>query len=230
MYSLSFVVLLSYLLGSIPTSLIFSKLKGGIDIRNFGSGNAGGTNVVRLFGWKLGIFVMLLDALKGAVAILVVARVMYDVLPFKNYTPFDDFTVVQIIAGVSAIVGHIWSVFADFRGGKGIATACGVLLALAPIESGISLGVFSLVFTGSKYISLGSISAAVSLPLVMLVRHNIFEAELTGYNTLIYVSTGITMLLLFTHGTNIKRLIAGTENRLTRISHKHTEANLKEKK
>ena len=204
MYSLSLVVLLSYLLGSIPTSLIFSKLKGGIDIRNFGSGNAGGTNVVRVFGWKLGVLVMLLDAVKGALAILLIARVMYDVLPFKNYTPFNDFTVVQIIAGVSAIIGHIWSVFANFRGGKGIATACGVLLALAPIESGISLGVFSLVFTGSKYISLGSISAAVSLPLVMLVRHNIFDAHLTGYNTLIYVSVGITVLLLFTHRANIK--------------------------
>lgn len=219
MYSLSLVVLLSYLLGSIPTSLIISKLKGGIDIRNFGSGNAGGTNVVRVFGWKLGVFVMALDALKGAVAILLVARVMYDVLPFKNYTPFNDVTLVQMIAGVSAIVGHIWSVFADFRGGKGIATTCGVLLALAPIECGIALGIFFLVLGGSKYMSLGSIAGAVSLPLVMLVRHNIFDAQLTGYNTLIYVTIGITVLLLFTHRANISRLIAGTEKRLTRISH-----------
>jgi len=215
MLSLLFVIFLSYLIGAIPTSLIVSKLKGGIDIRNYGSGNAGGTNVIRVFGWKLGVFVMLLDAIKGIFSILIVARLMYDALPFKNYTPFDDFTIVQIIAGISAILGHIWSVFASFKGGKGIATTLGILLGLAPIELAVTFAIFLIVFAISKYISLGSIASSISFPLVMLVRHNIFHAQLTGYGTLIYVSIGLSFLLLYTHRSNIQRLLAGTEKRLT---------------
>ncbi|MBM4167149.1 MAG: glycerol-3-phosphate 1-O-acyltransferase PlsY [Ignavibacteria bacterium] len=217
MISLSLVILLSYIIGSFPTSIIISKLKGGIDIRNYGSGNAGGTNVIRVFGWKVGVGVILFDAVKGLIAVLLVARVMYDALPFKNYTPFDDFTVVQIIAGISAISGHIWSIFANFRGGKGVATTLGIFLGLAPIELGITMAIFFLVLGISKYISLGSVVAGVSFPVVMVVRHNIFHAHLTGYNTLIYVSIGLSLLLIFTHRSNIKRLLSGTEKRLTRI-------------
>jgi glycerol-3-phosphate acyltransferase PlsY len=98
MYLLATIVLLSYLIGSIPTSIIVSKLVKGIDIRNFGSGNAGGTNVYRVLGWKYGLLVILLDALKGALAVVLVARLHYGDFPFENATPFDDFTLVQIIA------------------------------------------------------------------------------------------------------------------------------------
>jgi len=223
MLSLLFVIFLSYLIGAIPTSLIVSKLKGGIDIRNYGSGNAGGTNVIRVFGWKLGVFVMLLDAIKGIFSILIVARLMYDALPFKNYTPFDDLTIVQIIAGISAIFGHIWSVFASFKGGKGIATTLGILLGLAPIELAVTFAIFLIVFAISKYISLGSIASSISFPLVMLVRHNIFHAQLTGYGTLIYVSIGLSFLLLYTHRSNIQRLLAGTEKRLTSAGAGHSQ-------
>jgi glycerol-3-phosphate acyltransferase PlsY len=221
MLSLSLVILLSYIVGSFPTSIIISKLKGGIDIRNYGSGNAGGTNVIRVFGWKVGVGVILFDAVKGLIAVLLVARVMYDALPFKNYTPFDDFTVVQILAGTSAIAGHIWSIFASFRGGKGVATTLGIFLGLAPIELGVTMAIFFLVLSISKYISLGSVVASVSFPLVMVVRHNVFHAHLAGYHTLIYVSIGLAMLLIFTHRSNIKRLWSGTEKRLTRISLPH---------
>ncbi len=217
MLSLSTVVVLSYLVGSIPTSIIVSKLAHGIDIRHHGSGNAGGTNVIRVLGWKLGLLVIALDIFKGYVATMLVTKLMYGPIPFNNRTPFEDITVIRIIAGCAGILGHVWTAFGGFRGGKGIATAGGVLVALAPIELLVALGVFTLVFVSSRYVSLGSISAAVAFPLAMLCRHNIFHAGLYGYHTLIFFSMGISLLLIYTHRANIKRLLAGTEHRLTRI-------------
>jgi acyl phosphate:glycerol-3-phosphate acyltransferase len=215
MISLGLIVLLSYIVGSIPTSIILSKLSHGIDIREHGSGNAGGTNVARVLGWQAGVFVILIDILKGYAATQLIPRLMYGPIPFQNRTPFEDFTVIQIIAGCAAIIGHIWTAFGSFRGGKGIATAGGVLASLASIEMLVALGVFIVVFTASRYVSLGSVSAAVSVPLAMLLRHNVFHAELQGYNTLIFFTIGISLLLLYTHRENIRRLMAGTESRLT---------------
>ncbi len=215
MLPLGVVIMLSYLVGSIPTSIIVSKLTHGIDIRNHGSGNAGGTNVIRVVGWKIGVLVIAIDIFKGYVATMLVTKLMYGPIPFNNRTPFEDITVIRIIAGCAAVLGHIWTAFSSFRGGKGIATAGGVLVALAPVELLVALGVFLLVFTISRYVSLGSISAALSFPLAMLFRHNIFHAELYGYHTLIFFSIGLSLLLVYTHRSNIKRLIEGTENRLT---------------
>jgi glycerol-3-phosphate acyltransferase PlsY len=215
MISLGLIVLLSYIVGSIPTSIILSRLSHGIDIRDHGSGNAGGTNVARVLGWRAGIFVILIDILKGYAATQLIPRLMYGPIPFENRTPFEDFTVIQIIAGCAAIIGHIWTAFGSFRGGKGIATAGGVLASLASIEMLVAVGVFIVVFVASRYVSLGSVSAAVSVPLAMLLRHNVFHAELQGYNTLIFFSIGISLLLVYTHRENIRRLMAGTESRLT---------------
>jgi glycerol-3-phosphate acyltransferase PlsY len=215
MISLGIIVLLSYIVGSIPTSIILSKASRGIDIREHGSGNAGGTNVARVLGWRAGVFVILIDILKGYAATQLIPKLMYGPIPFQNVTPFEDFTVIQIIAGCAAIIGHIWTAFGSFRGGKGIATAGGVLAGLASIEMLVALGVFIVVFTASRYVSLGSVSAAVSVPLAMLLRHNVFHAQLQGYNTLIFFSIGISLLLVYTHRENIRRLLAGTENRLT---------------
>ena len=132
MVNLAIVIVLSYIVGSIPTSIIASKISRGLDIRQHGSGNAGGTNVMRVLGWKIGLAVILFDLFKGVVATMFVARLFWDPsLPFQNRTPFEDFTVVQIICGVAAILGHIWTLFAGFRGGKGVATGAGMLLALA---------------------------------------------------------------------------------------------------
>ena len=111
----------------------------------------------------------------------------------------------------------MWTAFGGFRGGKGIATAGGVLLGLATIELLVAIGVFSLVFLLSRYVSLGSIMAAIALPLAMLARHNVFHADLEGYHTLIFFSIGISLLLIYTHRENIKRLLAGTEHRLTQV-------------
>ena len=215
MVPLSIIVVLSYLVGSIPTSIIVSRVSHGIDIRNHGSGNAGGTNVARILGWQAGVFVILMDIFKGYVCTMLIPKLMYGPIPFNNLTPFEDFTVIQIISGCAAILGHIWTAFGGFRGGKGIATAGGVLIGLATIELLIALGIFILVFIVSRYVSLGSISAALSLPLTMFFRHNIFHAQLQGYHTLIFFTIGISLLLTYTHRENIKRLLAGTESRLS---------------
>ncbi len=214
MFLLFIIVLLSYLIGSIPTSIIVSKLVKGIDIRNYGSGNAGGTNVFRVIGWKYGILVILLDALKGALAVIVVARLHYGAFPFENATPFDDFTLVQIIAGVAAVIGHIWTIFAGFKGGKGIATALGMLITIITIDMLVALGVFVLVVGLSRYISLGSIIAAISVPLIMIVRENIFHVDIQGYYTVLPFSIAISFLIIYTHRANISRLIKGNENRI----------------
>jgi acyl phosphate:glycerol-3-phosphate acyltransferase len=217
MLPISIIAILSYLVGSVPTSIIVAKKFRGIDIRQYGSGNAGGTNVIRVLGWKAGVFVILMDMAKGLVSTMVIARMMFGTFPFANATPFDDFTLVQIIAGCSAILGHIWTVFAGFRGGKGIATAGGMLIGIAPIEVAVSFGVFALVFLFTHYVSLGSLSAAVAFPLTMYFRENIFQVDIEGYKTLIYFSIAISLLIVYTHRKNIARLVSGTENRMQTI-------------
>lgn len=217
MLSLAIIVVLSYLVGSIPNSIILTKLVRGVDIRNYGSGNAGGTNVARLLGWKAGAAVVAADILKGYIATMVLPKLMFGPIPFPNVTPFEDITVIRIIAGCAAIMGHIWTAFGGFRGGKGIATAGGVLLGLATIEVIVSLGIFILVFGASRYVSLGSICGAIAFPLTMLFRHNVCRVDLQGYNTLIFFSIGIALLLVFTHRTNIKRLLDGNEHRLAHL-------------
>ncbi|MBI5476536.1 MAG: glycerol-3-phosphate 1-O-acyltransferase PlsY [Ignavibacteriales bacterium] len=221
MSSLAIVVILSYIVGSIPTSIIVTKLAKGVDIRKYGSGNAGGTNVIRVLGWKAGVAVIGFDIFKGYVATMLVTKLMFGPVPFTNITPFEDITVVRIIAGCAAILGHIWTLFGGFRGGKGIATAGGVLLGLATIEVLVSIAIFSIVFAIFRYVSLGSIISALSFPLTMFFRHNIFKAELQGYNTLIFFSIGIALLIVFTHRANIKRLLEGTEHRLARVHKFH---------
>jgi acyl phosphate:glycerol-3-phosphate acyltransferase len=224
MVNLAIVILLSYVIGSIPTSIMLSKWIHGFDIRTKGSGNAGGTNVFRVLGWKSGVFVMLVDLGKGVLATAVISRLFWDpALPFYNRTPFDDFTIIQMICGGAAIVGHIWTLFAGFKGGKGIATGAGMLLGMAPTEFAISIAVFFIVFWVYKYVSLGSISAAVAFPLSLFVRHNIFGDEIASYRTLIVFSLSVAVLLLYSHRANIKRLLEGTEKKITGAARKQTQ-------
>ncbi len=220
MLNLIFVVILSYLAGSIPTSIIVSKLVRGIDIREHGSGNAGGSNVFRVLGWKYGILVILLDALKGALAVIIVARLYLDSFPFKNITPFDDFTLVQIICGVAAVIGHIWTIFAGFRGGKGIATGLGVLIMIVTIDMALALGIFFLVVSLSRYISLGSIAAAVAVPLILVIRENLFGIDIQGYHTILPFTIILALLVIYTHRKNIDRLIKGSESKLSFVKKK----------
>lgn len=216
MINLAIVILLSYIVGSIPTSIMLSKWIHGFDIRTKGSGNAGGTNVFRVLGWKYGILVTLVDMGKAVLATTVIARLFWDpTLPFYNKTPFDDFTIIQMICGGAAIVGHIWTMFAGFRGGKGIAAGAGMLIGIAPTEFAISAAVFLIVSFMWKYVSLGSIAGAVAFPLSLFVRHDIIGDEVHSYKTLIYFSLSVALLLIYSHRANIKRLLSGTENRVS---------------
>ena len=215
MFLLATIIVLSYLVGSIPNSIIVSKLVKGIDIRDYGSGNAGGTNVMRVLGWKQGLIVIILDALKGVLAVVVIARLHYGSMPFANKTPFDDFTLIQIIAGLSAVIGHIWTVFAGFKGGKGIATALGMLLMISTVDMLIAMGVFAIVVVVSRYVSLGSIIGAVTVPLALVIRENIFNVNIPSYNTLLPFVIALSLLVLFTHRKNVVRLINGSEHKLS---------------
>lgn len=215
MYLFLLILVLSYLVGAIPTAIIISRFARGIDIREHGSGNAGGTNVFRVLGWKYGILTIVLDAFKGTIAVVLISRLHYGNIPFNNITPFDDFTLIQIFAGVAAVLGHIWTIFAGFRGGKGIATALGFLIAIITIDILFAVAVFAIMVYLFRYISLGSITAALSLPLIMIIRENIFNVDISGYHTILPFTIAIALLVVFTHRTNVNRLINGTERKIS---------------
>lgn len=217
MLSLGLLILVSYLIGALPFALIIGKLFKGIDIRKHGSGNLGSTNAFRVLGVPYGILVQVLDISKGLVIVLLITGFFYDNLPFRNLTPFDDITLVKIIAGVSAVLGHTFSVFAGFKGGKGINTALGMLVSLSPVEISVSAGFFLLILFSSGYVSLGSIVASFIFPLTMFVRENIFNVEIDGYDTLIFFSIAVSLFLIYNHRENIKRLLTGKENRFEKL-------------
>ncbi|MGE3801118.1 MAG: glycerol-3-phosphate 1-O-acyltransferase PlsY [Candidatus Kapaibacterium sp.] len=214
---LTFIIIVAYLLGAIPSALVIGKLFFGIDIREKGSGNMGSTNTFRTIGWKAGLAVQILDILKGVAAVVIARIVFSGNLPFPNMTPFEDITIVSVIAGIAAVIGHVWTIFGKFRGGKGINTALGMLIAITPIEVAIAIGIFVLVLLASGYVSLGSMIAAASLPTTMFVRHTIFGVEIQGYHTLLFFIIGLAGFLIFTHRSNIRRLLRGSENRFNKF-------------
>lgn len=211
------VTLLSYLVGSIPTALIVSKYFFGFDIRSKGSGNMGSTNAFRILGWRWGLFVQIIDILKGIVAVTVVTHLFDGILPFTNRTPFEDITVVRVIAGLSSVLGHVFTIFAGFKGGKGMNTATGMLIAVAPIEVSVAIVLFLLAVAFSGYISLGSVIAAIAVPTTMIVRYNIFGIEIPGYLTLVYFCAVVSFIVIYAHRSNIRRLIDGTESRFSKF-------------
>lgn len=217
MLSIVIMIFVSYLIGSIPFAYIVGKVFKGIDLRKQGSGNLGSTNAFRVLGIPLGILVQVLDIAKGLVAVIFVSTFFYTHLPFANHTPFEDQTLVKIIAGLSAVIGHTFSVFVNFKGGKGINTALGMLISLAPIDVSISIGFFVLILISSGYVSLGSIIASFVLPVTMFVRENFFKVEIYGYNTLIVFSIAISIFLIYNHRSNIMRLLRGHENRFDNL-------------
>jgi glycerol-3-phosphate acyltransferase PlsY len=226
MINLILVVLVSYIVGSIPTAIIVSKWRYGLDIRTQGSGNAGGTNVFRVLGWKSGLFVTVMDIIKGLIATSVVSRLFWNPsLPFYNHTPFDDFTIIQMICGGAAIIGHVWTIFAGFKGGKGIAAAGGMLLGIAPTEFLVSVTVFCIFLFAFRYVSLGSIMAAIAFPLTLIIRYNLLSDEIHSYKTLVFFSIGIALFLIYSHRANIKRLWAGTEKKITSIKGRTEKVN-----
>lgn len=214
---LGIIIALSYLLGSVPTGVWISRVFFGFDIRAKGSGNMGSTNIFRVLGWKWGLIVQVVDILKGLSAVLFVSHMFGGEMPFNNRTPFEDETVIKLIAGAAAVLGHIFSLFVNFRGGKGINTAAGMLVALAPIDVGIAAAGFLIAVVISGYISLGSIIAAITIPLAMIFRYNILHDNIPGYHTIVYFAAAIALVVLYTHRANIRRLASGTENRFSKL-------------
>ncbi len=198
------ILLIAYLFGSFPTAIIAGKLMRKIDIRDYGSGNAGATNVFRVLGWKAALTVLLIDMLKGFIPVFWITPMIHS----------DPQTVIyyQIGAAIAAIIGHIWTVFAGFKGGKGVGTSAGVFLALAPVSLLIALAVFSVIVALTRYVSLGSLLAALTFVSVMALRKFIFGIPVP--DVLFYLSVVVGALIWYAHRQNIKRLLAGNENRL----------------
>jgi glycerol-3-phosphate acyltransferase PlsY len=181
----------AYLLGSIPTGLLLGKAYG-IDVRKEGSGNIGATNLYRTVGRKVGVMTLAGDCLKGLLPVL---AVKYSTLP-PEYAAW---------VGLAAFCGHVFSVFLRFRGGKGVATALGVFLALSPLAVAVALGVFVLLMLVWRYVSLGSVAAAAVMPIAVW--------WLGEGRVMILVTMVIAVVVIVRHTENIKRLAAGTENR-----------------
>ncbi|MDD5541427.1 MAG: glycerol-3-phosphate 1-O-acyltransferase PlsY [Candidatus Marinimicrobia bacterium] len=202
MLTLIAILLLSYLIGSIPTAIIVGKITKNIDIRQYGSGNAGGTNAFRVLGWKAGLFVSLFDVAKGVFATAFISQIRLD-------TPPLDSAWLMILAGVCAILGHTYTIFAGFKGGKGVATGAGMIVALYPIAFLICLLIFALVLFSTGLVSVSSISAAVSLPIILGLFDRFGSAPVD--RALLIFSVVIPIFIIFTHRSNIRRLLKGEE-------------------
>jgi len=229
MFTLIVILAVSYLIGSIPTSIIAGRLLKGIDIRDFGSGNAGGTNAFRVLGWKAGLTVTILDIVKGAIAAIsvVVFFESHPIGPLPDINPIA----LRLIAGLSAVFGHVFTVFAGFKGGKGVSTAAGMMFGIAPVTTLIVLGVFLLVVFLSRYVSVASILAAIAFPVIIAVRKYLFDLGegldyyIRMFNTNVFIHDSLDYHLLifgfivaaaimYTHRANIRRLLSGKENRV----------------
>ena len=196
-------LILAYLLGSIPTSVWVGRIFYGTDIRKQGSGNAGATNMIRILGPGAGIPVLLFDIFKGWAAIQLMQ--LFDL----NLATENQAALYQIGLGALVVAGHVFPVFAGFRGGKGVATLLGVGIALFPLASLITLGIFIIVFISFRYVSLASISAAIAFPVIDII--------LLGHREilpLMILAIAIAIFIPLTHRKNIHRLIHGTESKL----------------
>jgi len=193
----------AYILGSVPTSVWFGKIFYKVDLRDYGSGNAGATNALRVFGNKAGALILVLDALKGFAAVYL-SRFFGE----ASFTTENNYVIYQLILGSVALLGHVFPVFAGFRGGKGIATLVGIVIALFPQAVLICLVVFLVAFLPTRYVSLGSMAAAITFPIaVILILQSNLMAE-------IIFSIAVAVFVPLTHHKNIKRLLKGQENKL----------------
>ena len=213
MLSIAVILVLSYLAGSIPGSVWVGQLLYGLDVREHGSRNAGATNVFRVLGWKAGLLASAIDVGKGLLAAGVIATIrLNDGLP-SGYDFWQVESVVRLMAGIAAIVGHMFPIWARFRGGKGVNTAAGALFAVTPITMWVVLGVFALVLMISRYVSLASLSAAITFPTTVALRKFVFDIE--GLDTsLLVFGTLFAIGIVIAHRSNIHRLANGTENKV----------------
>ncbi|HUI05859.1 MAG TPA: glycerol-3-phosphate 1-O-acyltransferase PlsY [Verrucomicrobiae bacterium] len=189
--------IISYLLGSVPTGFLWARARG-IDIRQVGSGNIGATNVMRVVGKGPGIAVLVIDAAKGFLPVFFAPRIF----------PAVDRSVLQIVCCIAVIAGHNWTCWLKFKGGKGVATSAGALLAFLPGPLLCALGVWLVVFALGRYVSLASIGAAVALPIATWL--------IDRDATLVTFTAVLAAVAIYKHRSNIRRLLAGTENRVGR--------------
>ncbi|MCX6192104.1 MAG: glycerol-3-phosphate 1-O-acyltransferase PlsY [Flavobacteriia bacterium] len=194
-------IVISYLVGSIPVAVWIGKKYRGIDIREHGSQNAGATNTFRVFGQKLGWIVLTLDVTKGFFA---------SILPLfiaDNYSE-NQLLLFQLVTSLACIIGHVFPIFAQFRGGKGVASSLGIIIGINPVSAAISLGIFMIIFLLFKFVSLGAIVTAISYPFVsfFLVKEDT--------HVMIIFSILLGFLIIISHRKNIKRLINGEESRM----------------
>jgi glycerol-3-phosphate acyltransferase PlsY len=191
-------LLASYFLGAIPTSYLLSRLLAGIDLRQHGSGNLGATNLYRVLGWKYAIPTAIVDIAKGAIPVLVFAPQV------------SASQLFALACGVAAILGHVFSLFVGFKGGKGVATAAGVMLGLTPLALAVSALIWALLVWLTGYVSVGSIAAAAVLPLA------VYLLEDSTSPALLWIAAAIAAGVILLHRRNIQRLLKGTENRFGR--------------
>lgn len=200
----------AYLLGSIPTAVWIGKYFYKIDVREYGSGNAGATNTFRVLGKKAGIPVLLIDVLKGFAAVCLAY--------LSNYPKSSNQLInLQLVLGIASLVGHIFPIFASFRGGKGIATLLGIILAVHPYAAFISMGIFIVILLISHYVSLSSMIAAICFPIVVI---GVFR---TTAPSLVIFSILIAIMVLITHQKNIERLLRKEESKAKLIKKKKTQ-------
>lgn len=204
MISFAFVLILSYLAGAFPTAILAGRIILKDDIRNHGSGNAGATNVFRVMGWKAALIVVLIDVGKGMLAALLISRIAVD-------APLISAPLMRMCAGFAAIIGHIWTVFAGFRGGKGVGTAFGVLLSLSPVPSLIALAVWLIVVFSTRIVSVGSICAGIVYPTALILQRIWFKPDI--HIGMVILGLVLGALIVVTHRANIRRLLNGEENR-----------------
>jgi len=205
-------VVAAYLIGAIPTAVWYGLRFHAVDIRQHGSGNAGATNTFRVLGKKAGSIVLFFDILKGAFATSLAHLLAYAaVIPASQ-----QLVSFQLILGITAVLGHIFSVYLNFKGGKGVATLLGMVLAIHPLVALICIGIFLIVLITTKYVSLSSIVATLSFPFLLLLPP--FK---TGNALLLVFGFTMFALLVITHRKNIKRLLEGNENRTYLFSQKN---------
>ena len=195
------LIILAYLIGSIPTSVWIGKWFYKVDVRTKGSGNAGATNTIRILGWKAGIPVLLFDVFKGWFAVYMANFILSDV-----YTG-DQFINIKIVFAVAAVIGHIFPVYVGFKGGKGVATLLGVGIALFSYSVLVAVGVFVVVLVISRIVSISSIIASIFFPFIVVFIFNLNNLSL------IIMSVAVAVFIPLTHLKNIKRLIKGEESR-----------------
>jgi len=189
------IILISYFLGSIPTGFLFGKYLKNIDLRQIGSGSTGATNVLRNLGKWPAFFVFIIDLGKGFIAVKIA----------QNYT---DQVLLEVLAGISAISGHIWPIWLKGKGGKAVATGLGMFLALSWKVGLASFGIFLIVLAKYKFVSLSSISAAIFLPIFMFLNLGNF------FHPYLIISLIVSILVIWKHRTNIKRLLKGEESKI----------------